>query len=66
LIKIRSDHDPSEKLSLHEADQHELEIRLPEVAMQTEDSVLEFSDRIRTAQEAVALLDDWLDLANHV
>jgi hypothetical protein len=37
-----------------------------DVARQTEDFTLEFSDRFQTAQEAVASLQDEPDLANCV
>jgi hypothetical protein len=69
LIQIRSTHNSSKVFSFHEADYHELDLcfldpSLLDVVGQSDDSILEFSDRIQTSQEATEWLDNQLDMKN--
>jgi hypothetical protein len=67
LIHIRSTHNSSKVVSFHEADYHELDLCLPDPSLldvvgQPDDSILEFSDRIQTSQEATAWLENQPDM----
>jgi hypothetical protein len=67
LIQIRSTHNSSKVFSFNEADYHELDLcfldpSLLDVVGQSDDSILEFSDRIQTSQEATAWLENQLDM----
>jgi hypothetical protein len=66
LIQIRSTHNSSEVFSFHEAD-YKLDLCFPDPSLldvvgQSDDSILEFSDRIQTSQDATAWLDNQPDM----